>query len=296
MCIRDSLLTVDSAKVFTAAAAIPNWDAIVVIVNDTTYGGAGGSFSTISTNTAAADVFIHEYGHSFTGLADEYDTPFPGFPACSDTGGGVSCEANVTDEVNQADIKWSYLIDGSTPIPTPDTSAYDNEVGLFEGARYQSSGMYRPKRICNMRTLGTEFCEVCQEAYIFELYTGLYAGDGFRKISLIEPGTVIPSDFTPTGTVSVPFDFSLKTLQPTHDLSIRWFVDGVMVEDIASSDIVQTFEYIPSSAGVVEVMVRIKDRSPLVDSNREVDLPFYQRVWELDVQPLPDLIFTNGFE
>ncbi len=289
------LLTVDSAKVFTAAAAIPNWDAIVVIVNDTTYGGAGGSFSTISTNVAAADVFIHEYGHSFTGLADEYDTPFPGFPACSDTGGGDSCEANVTDEMNAADIKWSYLIDGSTPIPTPDSGAFDNLIGLFEGARYQSSGMYRPKRVCNMRTLGSEFCEVCQEAYVLELYAGNFAGQG-QPLSLIEPASQDPLIASVTGMVSVPSTFKVKTLQPTHDLNVRWFVDDILISDITSSEVIQEFEYTPTAEGLVSVRVRVKDRSPLVDSSRFAELPFFEFEWTLNVQALNDLIFADGFE
>ena len=171
------LLTVDSGKVFTAAAAIPNWDQIVVIVNDQEYGGAGGTFSTISTNDLATDVFIHEYGHTFTLLADEYETPYPGYPACSDIN-GPPCQSNVTDETVRELIKWNEFIAADTPVPTPPTSQYRFVVGLFEGARYLSEDMYRPEYFCNMRTLGTAFCEVCKQSYVFRLYAVPYADGG----------------------------------------------------------------------------------------------------------------------
>ena len=86
----------NNSLVFAAAAAVPDWDHILVMVNDETYGGAGGVVSVVSTHSLAADIARHEFGHAFTDLADEYDTPFPAFPSCSDLS-GPACEANVTD-------------------------------------------------------------------------------------------------------------------------------------------------------------------------------------------------------
>ena len=59
-----------------------------------------------------------------------------------------------------------------TPIPTPDTSAYNNVVGLFRGAAY-STNYFRPKRNCMMKTLGAPFCEVCSETLIKTVYNKL---------------------------------------------------------------------------------------------------------------------------
>lgn len=84
------LVVVDDAAVLAAAAAVPNWDRILVLVNDITYGGSGGPLLGSSVHPQAPDIIRHEYGHSFTGLADEYDTPFPGFPACSDVSGRLA--------------------------------------------------------------------------------------------------------------------------------------------------------------------------------------------------------------
>ncbi|MCX7553104.1 M64 family metallo-endopeptidase [Marinicella sp. S1101] len=287
------LLTVNSTKIYTAAAAVPNWDEIIVIVNDNEYGGSGGAFSTFSTNVAANDIFIHEYGHSFTGLADEYDSPFPGFPACSDIS-SPSCEANVTDVVSRNSIKWNYLINQSTPVPTPETAQYGNDIGLFEGARYLETGMYRPKDFCNMRVLSAGFCAVCQEAYVLKIYDVLYADAG--RLSLLEPDTASPAGATVSAMVSVPVNFSIDTLQPTHDLSITWSVNGSPQNTANSSLTSQGFSYTPDQVGANTVSVTVRDNSPLVHSSRQDELPEFEYVWQLDVAAFDDLIFADGFE
>ncbi|KAA3641422.1 MAG: hypothetical protein DWP95_06880, partial [Proteobacteria bacterium] len=291
----ERLLTVNSTKVLTAAAANPNWDEIAVVVNDGVYGGAGGSFSTFSTHALADDIFIHEYGHSFTGLADEYDSPYPGYPACSDISGSSPCEANVTNVSVRNNIKWNYLIAGATPVPTPDTPPYSSVVGLFEGARYLSSGMYRPQSTCNMRSLGYGFCAVCQEAYVKKVYEVLYAQGG-TKLSLIEPDSAVPISQNPTGMVATPMNFSVLTLQPSHDLYVTWYVAGVSQGTTQSSQVMQSFQFTPTNSGPVEVKVRIKDNSSLVNASQHSSLPFFEHAWQVNVQPLVDLIFENGFE
>ncbi|MBK7146891.1 MAG: hypothetical protein IPH76_17490 [Xanthomonadales bacterium] len=95
------LLTTSSSKTMAAAAAYANWDHILVTVNDSVYGGAGGSYAVTSANASGPLVVIHEYGHSFTKLADEYTSAYPGFPACSDIT-SPPCEANVTNQTTPA--------------------------------------------------------------------------------------------------------------------------------------------------------------------------------------------------
>ena len=290
----ERLLTVNSTKIYTAAAANPDWDEITVIVNDDVYGGSGGAFSTISTNQFSDDIFVHEYGHSFTDLADEYTSPYPGFPACSDVSGSSPCEANVTDVTNRNNIKWNYLIIGATPVPTPDTAPYSQVVGLFEGARYLVNGMYRPQSNCNMNALGFDFCAVCQEAYVRKVYQVPYAGGGL--ISRIEPMTQEPANPSPDGMVSVMKQFSVDTLQPDHDLTVTWFVDGASQGSYSSSQVTQSFQYTPSSTGIKQIKVRVKDNSALVDGSQHGSLPQFEHVWQFNVMPAVDLIFENGFE
>ncbi len=287
------LLTVNSSKIYTAAAASPDWNEIIVIVNDTEYGGSGGSFSTFSTHASANDIFIHEYGHSFTDLADEYDSAYPGFPACSDIN-GPSCEANVTDETNRNNIKWSHLIEPSTPVPTPETSQYNTVIGLFEGARYQELGRYRPKNFCNMRSLSYDFCAVCQAAYVFKLYQVPYAQGS--PLSLLEPGTASPADTTPTTMVAVPMTFSVDTLQPSHHLDVSWWVNGVQQTSNSDGQISQSFVFQPNQVGQQNIKIKVQDHSPMVHSSRQAELPEFEFQWQLNVVPFNDLIFADDFE
>ena len=113
------LLSANSTKVMAAASSYPNWDKIIVTVNDPVYGGAGGSFAVVSAESHAPLIAIHEVGHSFHGLADEYETPYPGFPACSDISGNALCEPNVTNQSNANLVKWRSWFTPGLPIPTP---------------------------------------------------------------------------------------------------------------------------------------------------------------------------------
>jgi hypothetical protein len=252
---------VDTALVQAAASAYPDWDGILVIVNDQTYGGAGGDVSVVSTNAASIGVARHEWGHTFTGLADEYSVSFPGYPPCSDvTAEGPACEPNVTDRADRALLKWSPWVDPSTPIPTPDAPPYLDVVGLFEGARYQTSGIYRPKDGCLMRSLASAFCEVCAQEYVLRLYRGGW-GVPANGVDPIEPGSESPAP----GNVNVcsgAASLSVALLQPVGGapLLVEWLKDGV----------VQAGETSPSASfsvpapGTYAIEVRVHDPTPLV--------------------------------
>lgn len=291
------LLTVNSSKVYTDAALFPNWDEIVMLVNDGTYGGSGGAFSTISAHASAADVFIHEFGHSFTDLADEYDSAYPGFPACSDVN-GPACEANVTDVNNRGDLKWNYFVDQATPVPTPDTPQYSQVTGLFEGARYLVTGMYRPVSACNMRYLGVPFCPVCQQAFVHKVYDVPYAEAG-AKLSLIEPDSDVPASGMGSVMVGQVLNLSFDSLQPTHDLDFTWLVGGQVVSNYDSDLVGQSFAFVPvqnQANTTVEVKVQVKDPSPSVHSSLQAQLPVFEHIWHVDVMPMVDLIFKHGFD
>ncbi len=169
------LLTVDAAAVLaTVAAAVPAYDMVFVQVNATRYGGSGGPVAVFSAHPDAAEIALHEMGHTAFGLADEYPAkagcarPDPGHDRHP---GPEPDYPNVT--VDPAVAKWATLVTVGTPLPTmtnPDPSRCDvrpspvpaGTVGAFEGADYHRSGVYRPEYDCRMRTLGTPFCAVCQ--------------------------------------------------------------------------------------------------------------------------------------
>jgi len=230
------LVTVNVGKVFAAAAAAPDWDEILVLVNDPTYGGSGGSVATISTHPLAVDVAQHEYGHSFTDLADEYTTPFPGFPPCSDVGGGgAACESNVTDETTRAAIKWERWIDGGMMVPSSGAPPTSTDAGLWQGARYLSSGIYRQGFDCMMRSLDRPFCDVASEAYALRLYQGGW-GDPAGGIDAIEPGSESPAP----GLVVIPGarTFSATVLGPSDGtlLDVKWYLDETLVSSSSAQN------------------------------------------------------------
>ncbi len=161
-------------KIKDVAAAAP-YDFIMVMVNTERYGGGGvfNHFSVFSADGASAEkVFLHEFGHHFGGLADEYFNSEVAYEDMLD----ITIEPwqpNITTLVD-FDIKWSYLIDDGLPVPTPRIKKFEGYTGVFEGGAYLNKGVYSPAMDCRMRTnAAKEFCEVCQSALVkmLELYT-----------------------------------------------------------------------------------------------------------------------------
>src|SRR5262249_14429377 len=161
------LLTVDSSRAQAAASgAVPEVHQALVIVNASKYGGSGGVVATCSTDPSAAQIAIHEIGHSFYHLADEYGGNGTGTPA------GEPVEPNVTRDTNRATNKWRALIAATTPMPSacgtgctdctpPTTPPPPGAVGTYEGGIYADCGTYRALPDCKMRTLSAPFCPVC---------------------------------------------------------------------------------------------------------------------------------------
>ena len=162
----DRYLTVmDHTKIASVVAGAPV-DAVIVLVNDSKYGGAGmyGSYAMTTTdNKRSLPVIIHEFGHSFAGLADEYydsETAYEDFYPLDIE----PWEPNITTNVRFED-KWADMIEGGTPIPTPNDSSWMGTTGMFEGAGYMTYGCYRPFYDCRMITnTAPAFCPVCQRA------------------------------------------------------------------------------------------------------------------------------------
>jgi hypothetical protein len=224
------LLEVDYDKVFIAASAVPDWDMLMVIVNDSTYGGSGGSLSVVSTNAANVEIAQHEFGHSFADLADEYSTAYPGYPDCSDKTGSPPCEDNVTDQNVRELIKWAPWILPTTTIPTLPTSPASTDVGLFEGARYKTTGMYRPGQECAMRVLGEPFCPVPEQSLVLSLYEGGW-GTPWDGISMVEPGTTSPLYPGVQMGIGESQTFSATVLSPVGGFSpvLIWYLNGIPV-------------------------------------------------------------------
>ncbi len=229
-------------KVYTLLASLmPEYDIVVMIVNDGEYGGSGGFPAITSINSQAREIVVHELGHSFAGLGDEYEDP--------------CCEGweapNTTQETQREFIRWRVWILESTPIPTPELIAYADVVGLFEGAAYHDTDWFRPKLDCKMNHLGPPFCEVCAEQLIKSEYMLIRPIESFSPTS---------TNITLSGCQE---SLSIVPLVPiSHTLSMQWFINGIPVNGATSSSFIITNQLLGN--GTHNLKVKVVDSTALV--------------------------------
>jgi hypothetical protein len=131
------MLTRDNRALRDVLSAAP-YDVVAVLVNEKQYGGGGifGYQATTAVDTEFADyIFVHEFGHHFAALADEYYTSDVAY----ETGGAEHpepWEPNVTALHDPAQLKWRDLVEPGTPLPTPwDKAAYEGYSGQIRQRR-----------------------------------------------------------------------------------------------------------------------------------------------------------------
>lgn len=171
----DRYLTTSRVKaIHDALVGIP-YEHIIILANTEEYGG-GGIYNSYTLTTAHHPMFrpvvVHEFGHSFGGLADEYfydnDVMTDTYPLDIEP-----WEQNISTQVDFA-AKWKDMLSENTPVPTPAEVSENYPTGVYEGGGYSAKGIFRPAENCRMRTNEyPAFCPVCQRALrrIIEFYT-----------------------------------------------------------------------------------------------------------------------------
>ena len=196
------LLYGDESKVTTTVAQSYASDAheiTIVLVNTALYGGAGGSVAWAAAgNTSASEIALHEIGHSFAGLQDEYvDTSIANnYPLNSPY---FQNSAHVTDSLSR--IPWSAWMgynDGDLGV-----------VGTYQGGYYRASGVWRATLDSKMNHLGVAFSAPEKEAFALQYYAAI--GD-YLSLNTSIPG--LYQAITP--------DSSL--------LSFKWAVNGKTID------------------------------------------------------------------
>jgi hypothetical protein len=116
----------------------PAYDQVFVIVNDDRYGGSGGWVATSTTHPDGPEICIHELGHSFGGLSDEY------------WAGDMYARENynLTQVSDTSKVKWKRWLGYNS------TGVYPHE---------EAPTWFRPHQHCEMRYLNSSFCSVCKE-------------------------------------------------------------------------------------------------------------------------------------
>ena len=259
------LLYIDETKANAAMSANfgqadINADMRLITVNSSTYGGGGARYAAFAgSNTWTGELALHELGHQFSDLADEYG------------GGGAypygpTWQANITTSASgQQWSSWLGYEDGNL-----------GTVGAYEGGGTYDTGIYRPTANSKMRTLGYAFNAVCREKIIQDIYRIVRPLDSFLDDS--EP-------------LTDPNNLWVDLVDP-NVLSVKWYVNGRRVIGATG----ETFD--PAdwgyTAGSYNVMALAYDPTDWVRSQR--NLLQESVAWDvvLTPEPLSATLLTVG--
>lgn len=227
------------SAVFNAVASnAPFYDEIFMVVNSPYYGGSGSpNLATSSLNTSSYEVLVHEIGHSFAGLADEYYA-----------GDMYAAEApNMTQESNPNLVKWKNWIGVGG-------------VGVYQYCCGNNSAFwYKPHQSCKMQLLGSPFCPVCREEIIKKIYDYVPALDGFS-----------PSAQVAVNYCATPLIFKLHVNKPDpNTIKTTWRLNGIVISTNTDSLTIHTSQLNDGSnilsAIVLDTTAMIRSNLHLID-------------------------------
>ena len=210
------------------------------VVNSAIYGGGGGSYAVYSAGVASAgDLALHEIGHSFANLADEYFTPGAAYT------GGERPEPNVT--IDPTGARWAEWIGFDDGILGP--------IGAYEGGYYAETGVYRPTVDSKMRSLGRPFDAIAKEAFVLAFYDEVDPLDAWAFRDEADLGLTLTDEY---GFFVDAIDESL--------IQQEWSVDGVLVAGETGTEL--SIGRLGLSAGRYTLSVRAYDDTDLVRGDR----------------------------
>lgn len=206
-------------------------DMQLAVINDPKYGGAGGSWAVFAgANSSAHEIALHELGHSFANLADEYSDlsgPYTG---------GEPSEPNATK--NASGAKWARWAGFDDPRGS------NLDIGVFQGAKRHSTGAYRPSSNSKMRSLDQPFDAVSREAFILDVY------------DLVDP----LDDWLDNGALVVATPLWVDLVDPAVQ-AVQWFVDDVLIPGAIS----ETFDAMQFGFGPGDYAIRARAYDRVLD-------------------------------
>jgi hypothetical protein len=230
------LLCIDTVKAWNAASVAPDANQILALANSTRYGGAG--YSSLATmagdNSESVELALHEFGHSFGGLADEYDYGSGTYTGSEPWQINISIY-NAQQQTN-LQTKWYRWLD----LPNVDT---------YEGANYYRYGIYRPTDNSKMRSLGRPFEQVNDEQLIFKIY---------EKVSIIDDSTPLSAE-----PISGYTDFYVVPVEPIpNTIDIQWYIDDQPVSGANATTFSPDISTLTD--GLHKVSVTVTDNTSMV--------------------------------
>ncbi len=198
------VLTEDNRALRDVAAAVP-YDVIVIMINQTRYGGGGiyNTYATFTTRNQWSEyVLVHELGHAFGGLADEYYTSSVAYNDFYPKG-VEPVEPNITALMDPAALKWRDLVTSETDVPTPWEKAefdamdlaYQSRRGeLNDGIAVASRSGAPPERVAELQAeaerLSLEHARRVDEFLAASSgagKVGAFEGAGYSSVGLYRP-------------------------------------------------------------------------------------------------------------
>ncbi len=215
---------------------------MLVTVNDTRYGGGGAQYAVYAGgNAASVKIAAHEIGHSFAGLADEYDYDSSGQPGGLYTGAEPS-QPNVTTD--PAGAKWAAWIGYNDPQL--------GVIGAYQGGMCYSQGIYRPSLTSRMRVLDQPYDAISREMIIRSIYSFVRPMDSHT-----------PDD----ATLVDPAKLSVSVVDPAV-IDVDWSVNGTPVS--LNSGATFDLRSLGYQAGTFTVTARAYDPTDWVRMDRSL--------------------------
>ncbi|MCE7863567.1 MAG: T9SS C-terminal target domain-containing protein [Bacteroidetes bacterium CHB5] len=224
------------------ASSFPLYDQAFIVVNSPYYGGSGGDFATSSTHVSAHHVSIHEIGHSFARLADEYWA-----------GQSYAAEKpNLTQQSNASLVKWANWVG-------------TNNVGVYPHA--ESPSWYRPHQNCKMRLLNAPFCNVCNETFVERIHALVNPVESYTPVLLTHD----------LGEEAIEFSLSLISPEP-NTLSVSWKNNNVSFASNVESVVLQPSAF---TAALTKITATVTDNTTLSRSNTHTTSHVYVIEWTI---------------
>lgn len=200
------------------ARNFPSYDQVFILVNSTEYGGSGGQFATASANTSATEIMVHEVGHSFARLSDEY---WAGAQYARETD-------NMTQTTSPTTVRWASWMN-------------TNGIGIYPHTTDPT--WKKPHQNCKMQFLGAPFCAVCCESFVEKFHT------------LVSPlQTYTPTALAINGPTQ-DLTFALTLLPPApNTLRVTWTRNGTVIARNRATATVPLAQ-LPTGTHVIQAVV-----------------------------------------
>ncbi|MBQ0788343.1 MAG: T9SS type A sorting domain-containing protein [Oceanihabitans sp.] len=242
------LYTVNQGTIGTVLGMnFPMYDQAMILVNSPYYGGSGGTFPIASTGQDGGEIAIHEIGHSFADLKDEY---YPGDAQVAEA-------INMTQETDPSLVKWKNWI------------GIDN-IGIYPHTGTAIAPSWkRPHQSCKMRYLGVPFCAVCKEGIIEKIHALVSPIDSYTPTEATISNPTFPLAFLINTIQTLPSN----TLENTWTLNTNNFATNVNTVNLQESDL---------SAGTNTLTTVVHDATTLINVDSHESVHVATVTWTID--------------